>query len=48
MQLGSHVAVAVVETGSCSSDLTSSVGTSLCCRCSPTKKKKKFWLLFKS
>ena len=46
MWLGSHVAVAVVEAGSHSLDLTPSLGTSICCRCSPiktttTKKKKK-------
>ena len=39
MQLGSGVAVAVV--GSYSSDLTPSLGTSICYRCHPEKKKKK-------
>ena len=29
------VAVAVAEAGSCSSVLTPSLGTSICCRCSP-------------
>ena len=42
MLLGSSVAVAVA--GSYSSDWTPSLGTSMCCRCSPkiqkTKKKK--------
>ena len=32
MQLGSRVAVALVEAGGYSSDLTSSQGTSICCR----------------
>ena len=43
MQLGSHVAVAVVQAGSCSSDSTPRLGPSTCGRCSPkrTKKKKK-------
>ena len=42
--LGSHAAVAVVQVGSCSSDSTLSLGTSLCHECSPKKvffKKKK-------
>ena len=39
--LGSCIAVAVVWAGSCSSDLTLSLGTSICIRCSPKKKKKK-------
>ena len=33
-QLGCLMAVAVAKAGSCSSDLTPSLGTSLCCRCS--------------
>ena len=37
MWLGSHVAVAVVEAGSHSLDLTPSLGTSICCRCGPIK-----------
>ena len=41
MQLGSHIAVAVVETSSCSSDSTPSLGTSICSRCGPKKQKKK-------
>ena len=41
MQLGSHVAVAVVLACSCRSDLTPSLGTSICCRCGPKKTKKK-------
>ena len=41
--LGSHVAVAVAVAvaGSGSSDLTPSLGTSICCRCGPKKAKKK-------
>ena len=41
MWLGPHVAVAVAQEGSCSSDLTPSLGTSICLRCSPEKEKKK-------
>ena len=43
MWLGSgvDVAVAVVWAGSCSSDLTPSLGTSMHCRCGPRKKRKK-------
>ena len=40
-QLGSLVAVAVVQTGSCSSNLTPSLRTSIYCRCGPKKQKKK-------
>ena len=40
-QLGSGIAVAVAEGGSYSSDSTPSLGTSLCHRCSPKKKKKR-------
>ena len=40
MQLGAHVAVAVVQTGSCSSDLTPSLGTSMGQVCSPKNTKK--------
>ena len=32
--------MAVVQAGSCSSDLTPSLGTSVCCRCSYKKDKK--------
>ena len=39
--LRSHIAVAVVLAGSCSSDSTPSLGTSTCPGCSPKKKKKK-------
>ena len=39
-QLRSGVAVAMVYTGSCSSVLTPSLGTSTCHRCSPKKAKK--------
>ena len=38
MWFGSHVAVAVAQTSSCSSDSTPSLGTSLCRRCGPKKK----------
>ena len=41
MWLGSHIAVAVMEAGSYSSDSTPSLGTSICCRCGPKKAKKK-------
>ena len=40
-QLGSCVAVALVQASSCSSDLTPGLGTSICRGCSPKKKKKK-------
>ena len=48
MQLRSRVVVAVVQAGSCSYDSTPSLGTSMCCRCNPRKKKqrgkkKKMW-----
>ena len=39
--LGSHVAVTLVYTGSYSSDLTPSLGTSICYKCSPKKQKNK-------
>ena len=39
MQLGSCVAMAVVWVGSCSSSSTPSLGTSICCGCSPKKQK---------
>ena len=39
--LRSGVAVAVVQPSSCSSDLTPSLGTSICCRFGPKKKKTK-------
>ena len=44
LQLGSCMAVAVVEAGSCSSDSTPTLGTSMCNGYSPkkTKKKKKY------
>ena len=41
MQLRPSIAVAVVQAGSCSSNLTPSLGTSICPRCSPKKQKKK-------
>ena len=41
MRLGSCVAVAVGWAGSCSSDLTPGLGTSMCPLRSPLKKKKK-------
>ena len=43
MQLGSHVAVAVAEASS--SDSTPSLGTPICRRSSPKKKKEKEFLL---
>ena len=43
--LGSGVAVAVAQVGSCSSALTPSLGTSVCSRCDPKKQKKfNLWL----
>ena len=39
MRLGSHVAVAVVLAGSCSSNPTPILGTSIGCTCSPQKQK---------
>ena len=41
MWLGSQAAVAIVQAHSLSSDLTPSLGTSKCHRCSPQKTKKK-------
>ena len=41
MRLGSDVAVAVTYTGSCSSNLIPSLGTSICHVCGPKKKGKK-------
>ena len=41
LQLGSGVAVAVAVAGSCTSDLISSPGTSICLRCGSKKEKKK-------
>ena len=38
-QLGSQVAVAVVQAGGCSSDSTPSLGPSTCLRCGPKKQK---------
>jgi len=40
-RLGSGIAMAVEWAGSWSSNLTASLGTSMCCRCGPKKKKKK-------
>ena len=47
---GSGVAVAVAKAGSCSSDYTPSLGTSICHECGPkmTKKKKNTLLEIKS
>ena len=39
MRPGSQVAVAVMEVGSCSSDLTPSLGIYICHRCAPPPKK---------
>ena len=41
-QLGSGIVVAVVQVGSCSSDSTPSLETSICHGCGPKKKKKFF------
>ena len=41
MRLRFHVAVAVAEAGSYTSDLTRSLGTSISRRCGPKKQKKK-------
>ena len=41
MWFGSGIAVAVAVAGSCSSDSTPSLGTSICRGCGPKKKKKK-------
>ena len=43
--LGSGVAMAVAVAGSCSSDLTPSLGTSICPRCGPKKQTNKKVLL---
>ena len=40
MQLRSHIAVTVAKGGSCSSNLTPSLGTSIRQECGPKKKKK--------
>ena len=37
--LGSRIAVTVAQAGSCSSDSTPSLGTSICCGCGPKKTK---------
>ena len=39
MRLGSFIAVALVSASSCSSNSTPSLGTSICHRCGPKKKK---------
>ena len=41
VRLGSGAAVAVVQAGSCSSDMTPSLGTSLCYGCGPKMQKTK-------
>ena len=41
MCLGSHIALAVVSAGGYSSDLTPSLGSSICHRCSPKRTKKR-------
>ena len=41
MRLGAHVAMAVVQASSCSSDSTPSLGPSIRCGCDPKKAKKK-------
>jgi len=42
MQLRSNVATAVAQAYSCSSDSTTSLGTSICHGCDPKKKEKKY------
>ena len=39
MRLGSCIAVVVAQAGSCSSDLTPSLGISVCCGCGPKMQK---------
>ena len=39
MKLKSGIAIAVAQAGNCSSDSTPSLGTSICHKCSPKKKK---------
>ena len=46
MWLGFGIALAVVQDRSCSSNLTPSLGTSMCCRYGPLKKKKKRYFLY--
>ena len=41
MWLGSGIAVAVAQAGSCISNSVPRLGTSICCRCGPKKEKKK-------
>ena len=41
MWFRSVIAVVVVQASSCSSYLTPNLGTSICCRCGPKKKKEK-------
>ena len=48
MQLGSCVAMAVEEAGSCSCDLTPSLGISTCHRHSPKKKRKEIKVYVRS
>ena len=43
-QLRSRIALAVAETGSCISNWTPSLGTSICCGWGPKKKKKGFFV----
>ena len=48
MQLGSCIAVAVVQAISCISDWVPSLGTSICRGCDPKKQKKKSTILRRS
>ena len=41
MRLGCCIAVAMAQAGGYNSDWTPSLGTSMCCRCSPKKQKRK-------
>ena len=44
MWFGFGIAVAVVSAGSCSSNLTLSLGTRICLTCSPKKKREEEWI----
>ena len=47
LKLGSCVTVSAAQAGSYSPDSTPSLGTSICCRCGPKKKKKRALVPFK-
>ena len=48
MRLGSGVAVAVAQASSCSSSLTPSLGTSICCTCASKKQKKEIFFFLQT